>query len=135
MEIKKEFVVNHNLKIPNVKPPMEKFLNQNVEFNITKLRLIETLLFTDDNLHLPIRKVVVGGTVAIVVKYVADVPDQAVHGAHYEEKFSLLVEWPGGPAPGTELCAEVIIEYMNFYMIDDRTISKTIVAQVNISTK
>ena len=134
MEIYKEFIINNNLKIPDVKPSMEKFLNQKIEFNITKLNLIDTKLVTDDNPPLPIRKVIVGGTVTITVKYVANVPDQSVHGAHFQEKFSTLVEWPGGPNIGTELCAEVITEYMNFYMVDERTISKTIVVQINIST-
>lgn len=134
MEIYKEFIISENLKIPDVKPPMEKFLSQKIEYHITKLQLIETPLFTDTEPPLPIRKVIVGGYASIMIKYVADVPEQSVHGAHYEEKISLLIEWPGGPGVGTELCAEVIEEYVNFYMIDDRTISKTIVAQVNIST-
>lgn len=135
MEVYKEFIINHNLQIPTVKPPMERFLSQKIEYNITKLTLIDTQLVTDDNPPLPIRKVVVGGTVIITVKYVAAVPEQNVHGAHFEEKFALLVEWPGGPNPGTPLCAEVITEYMNFRMSGERTISKTIVAQIEIKTQ
>ncbi|WBW96629.1 SPOCS domain-containing protein [Oceanirhabdus sp. W0125-5] len=132
-EVFKEFVINHNLIIPDVKPPMEAFLQYKIQYEITKAEVIDTRLLTDDDPPLPIRKVIVAGVAKILVKYVAEVPDQQVHGAHFEEPFSQLIEWPDGPTAGTSICVEIVEEYVNIYMLDERTLSKTIVLQLNIT--
>lgn len=133
LEVWDEMVINHNLTIPPQKPPMEKLLGYKIEYMITKAEVIATKLVSDDNPPLPIRKVIIDGVAKIMVKYVADVPDQQVHGAHFEECFQDLIEWPGGPAPGTNICVEVVEEHVQIHWIDDRHLSKVIVIQLNVT--
>lgn len=132
-EVWDELVINHDLTIPDIKPPMEQLLGYKTQYEITKAELIGTKLTTNDQPPLPIRKVIVEGVVKITTKYVADVPDQQVHGAHFEEPFSGLIEWPGGPAPGTPVCVEVLEEHVQIHMLDERHMSKVIVIQLNVS--
>ncbi|KUK52731.1 MAG: hypothetical protein XD78_1771 [Desulfotomaculum sp. 46_296] len=134
-EIFDELAINHNLTIPDNKPPMERLLGYKVEYEIIKAEVIATPLVTDDNPPLPVRKVIIDGLAKISVKYVADVPDQQVHGAHFDEPFSTLLEWPGGPAPGSPICVDVLEEHVQIHMLDDRHLSKIIVIQLNISIK
>lgn len=128
-----ELIINHNLTIPDIKPPMEKLLGYIIRYEITKAEVIDTRLTTDDQPPLPIRKVIVEGLARIAVKYVADVDDQQVHGAHFEEPFSRLIEWPGGPVPGTPICVEITEEHVQIHMLDDRHMSKVIVIQLDIT--
>lgn len=128
-----ELIINHNLTIPDIKPPMEKLLGYLIRYDITKAAVIDTRLMTDDQSPVPIRKVIVEGLARITVKYVADVEDQQVHGAHFEETFSRLIEWPGGPSPGTPICVEITEEHVQIHMIDDRHLSKVIVIQLDIT--
>ncbi|HAU32372.1 MAG TPA: hypothetical protein DCW46_09025 [Desulfotomaculum sp.] len=114
---------------------MERLLGYKVEYEIIKAEVIATPLVTDDNPPLPVRKVIIDGLAKISVKYVADVPDQQVHGAHFDEPFSTLLEWPGGPAPGSPICVDVLEEHVQIHMLDDRHLSKIIVIQLNISIK
>ncbi|WP_418792497.1 DUF3794 domain-containing protein [Phosphitispora sp. TUW77] len=132
-EVWDELVINHDLTIPDIKPPMERLLGYKIEYAITKAEVIGTKLVTDDQPPLPIRKVIIDGIATITTKYVADQPDQQVHGAHFDEPFNALIEWPGGPAPGTPICVEVMEEHVQIHMIDDRHMSKTIVIQLNVT--
>lgn len=134
-EIWDELVINHNLVIPEHKPPMELLLGYRINYEITKALVIDTPLVTSDQPPLPLRKVIVEGMAKIAIKYVANVPDQQVHGAHFEEPFSRLLEWPGGPAPGAPICVEVVEEHVQIHMLDDRHLSKVIVIQLNITLK
>ena len=132
-EIWDELVVNGGLTIPDNKPPMERLLGYKIEYEITKAEVIATKLMSDDQPPMPIRKVIVDGTARIKVKYVADVPDQQVHGAHFDVPFNKLLEWPGGPAPGTPICVEVVEEHVQIHMLDPRHLSKTIVIQLIVT--
>ncbi|WP_366924166.1 DUF3794 domain-containing protein [Metallumcola ferriviriculae] len=132
-EIFSEIVINHNLTIPDHKPPMERLLGYKIEYEIIKAEVIDTKLTTDDDPPLPIRKVLIDGVAKIAIKYVALVPDQQVHGAHFEEPFHDLIEWPGGPAPGSPICVEILEEHVQIHMVDERHLSKVIVIQFNIT--
>ena len=132
-EIFDELVINHDLTIPENKPPMERLLGYKVKYEITKAEVIATPLQSDDQPPLPIRKVILEGIAKITIKYVAAVEDQQVHGAHFDVPFSKLLIWPGGPAPSSPLCIDVLEEHVQFHMLDERHISKLIVIQVNVS--
>lgn len=132
-EVWDEIVINHNLTIPDHKPPMEELLGYKIEYEIIKAEVIATKLVSKDNPPLPIRKVIIDGVAKIVIKYVADVPDQQVHGAHFEEPFHDLIEWPGGPAPGTPICVEVMEEHVQIHKLCERNLCKTIVIQLNVT--
>ena len=128
-----EIVINHNLEIPCIKPSMEHLLEYMIDYEITKAEVIGTKLVTGDNPPLPIRKVIVDGIAHITVKYVALVCDQQVNGAHFDEPFSTLIVWPGGPPPSTHVCVEFIEEYVQLHQMCERKISKTIVLQLTVS--
>lgn len=133
-DISEEVTINHELVIPPEKPPMEALLKYWVTFTITKARVIETrITVTGENQQqVPLRKVIVDGVATITVKYVADVPDQQVHGAHFDVPFQSLIEWPGGPPEGTAVCVEVIREHVQIDRIDERRLRKVIVIQLNV---
>lgn len=128
-----EMVINHNLAIPDQKPDMERLLGYKVEYIITKAEVIGTRLMSDTDPPLPIRKVIVDGIARIYIKYVAAVDDQQVHGAHFDEPFSRLIEWPGGPLPGTSICVEITEEHAQIHMLDERHLSKVIVIQLDVT--
>lgn len=128
-----ELVINHNLTIPDKKPPMEKLLGYMIRYEITKAEVIDTRIMTNTQPSLPVRKVIIEGLARIVIKYVADVPDQQVHGAHFEEPFAKLIEWPGGPPPGSPICVEITEEHAQIHMIDNRHLSKVIVIHIDIT--
>jgi len=130
-----EIIINHNLEIPSIKPSMERLLEYRIDYEITKAEVIGTKLVTDDNPPLPLRKVIVDGIAHIIIKYVALVPDQQVHGAHFDEPFSTLIEWPGGPPPGTPICVDIIEEHVQIHMLDERRLSKVIVLQLTVTIK
>lgn len=129
-EVFDELVINHNLTIPEEKPVMEKLLGYKIKYKIKKAAVIATPLVENG---LPVRKVIIKGDAKITIKYVADVPDQQVHGAHFKAPFSKLIMWPGGPAPETPLCVEVLEEHVQIHMLDSKHLSKVIVIQLNVS--
>ncbi|MFA4885543.1 MAG: DUF3794 domain-containing protein [Desulfotomaculaceae bacterium] len=132
-EVFGEVAINHELVIPSQKPPMEVLLSYTVDFEITKAEVIDTKLTAGkDSQTVPLRKVIVDGTAKITVKYAADVPDQQVHGAHFDVPFNALVEWPDGPPEGEAICVEVVPEHVQIDQIDSRRLRKVIVIQVNI---
>lgn len=133
-----EIVLDHNLVIPDHKPPAECLLDNVINFDITKAVVFETPLFApevgggDEEL---LKKVLVVGVAHIIVKYAADCPDQQVHGAHFDVPFNALIETPD-PAltQGTNICVEPVIEKSLFCLVDDRKISKIIVVRFDIYT-
>jgi len=132
-EIYEEVVINGNLKIPEEKPLMEKLLGYNLDFNITKAKVIGTPLVTDDEPPLPIRKVIINGEAKISIKYSALVEEQTVHGAHFNVPFEQIIHWPGGPIPDIPLCVEVFEEYVQIVGLDEQYLSKVLVIQLGVS--
>lgn len=127
-----EIVINHQLAIPIHKPAMERLLEFRIDYKISKAEVIATKM-TTNNPVLPLRKVVVVGEAFITIKYVALTQDQQVHGAHFTEPFSALIEWPGGPPPGTRIRVEVIPEHEQIHKLDERHLSKVIVLQLAVT--
>jgi hypothetical protein len=132
--IYQEIAIDHELVIPPYKPPAEAILDAVVDFEITKAVVIDTPLLYPENPTLPLKKVLVLGQANIIVKYVADVPDQQVHGAHFEVPFCTLIEWPGGPPQGTAICIEPVIEKSLFCLEDGRRIWKIIIVRLDVYT-
>lgn len=130
-----EIALDHELVIPPQKPPAECLLDVVVDFDITKAVVIDTPLRTPENPTLELQKVLVVGTAKIIIKYVADVPDQQVHGAHFDVPFCTIIEWPGGPPQGTEICIEPVVEKSRVCLTDGRRIFKIIVVRLDVYTK
>lgn len=129
-----EIVIDHNLVIPDIKPPAECLLDTVIDFDITKAVVFDTPLISPEITGVPLRKALVVGVAHIIVKYVADVPDQQVHAAHFDVPFNALIEMPDGPTQGTNICVEPVIEKSVFCLEDGRRISKIIVVRLDIYT-
>lgn len=133
--ISTEIALDHPLVIPPYKPAAECILDIVVNFDITKAVVITTPLLYPEIIAIPplhLHKVLVLGSAMVIVKYVADVPSQQVHGAHFDIPFNALIEWPGGPAQGTPICVEPVIEKIKFCLLDDRRIFKTILVRLDV---
>jgi hypothetical protein len=129
-----EIVIDHNLVIPDHKPPAECLLDSVIDFDITKAIVFDTPLESPEITGVPLRKVLVVGIAHIIVKYAADCPDQQVHGAHFDVPFNALIEWPDGPTQGTNICVEPVVEKSVFCLVGDRQILKTIVVRLDVYT-
>lgn len=129
-----EIVIDHNLVIPDHKPPAECLLDSVIDFEITKAVVFDTPLESPEITGVLLRKALVVGIAHIIVKYAAAVPDQQVHGAHFDVPFNALVEMPDGPTQGTNICVEPVVEKSVFCLEDDRRVSKIIVVRLDIYT-
>lgn len=129
-----EIVINHNLVIPDQKPPAECILDSVINFDITKAVVFDTPLESPEITGVPLRKALVVGVAHIIIKYAADCPDQQVHGAHFDVPFNALIEMPDGPTQGTNICIEPVVEKSVFCLVDGRQISKLIVVRLDVYT-
>jgi len=129
-----EIALDSQLVIPEHKPPAECLLDTIIDFHISKTVVIDTPLVVPENPALQLKKVLIVGVAKIIVKYVADVPDQQVHAAHFELPFNALIEWPGGPPQGTAICVEPVVEKSTLCLQDDRKIFKIIIVRLDVYT-
>lgn len=129
-----EIAIDGQLVIPEHKPPAECLLDTVIDFDISKTVVIDTQLVVPENPALQLKKVLIVGVAKIIVKYVADVPDQQVHAAHFELPFNALIEWPGGPPQGTAICVEPVVEKSTLCLQDSRKIFKIIIVRLDVYT-
>jgi hypothetical protein len=111
-------IVDDRLVIPPQKPDIEQVMTFSVSTEVTEWKVIATPLGP---------KVIASGLVHIGVQYVAAVPEQSVHFAHFDipwHEFFLCAE-----APTTESICNVTacVEFAEFTVIDARTIEKTVI--------
>lgn len=130
--IYKEIAIDDLLSIPPQKPEAECLLDSVIDFDITKAVVIDTPLVCPETPTEQLQKVLVVGTVKIIVKYSAAEPTQQVHAAHFEVPFNALIEWCGGPPQGTEICVEPVVEKAKFCLQDGRRIFKVIVVRLDV---
>lgn len=126
-----EVIVDGQLKIPDVKPPLENLIEVTHKICIENIRTIPVKL---DNGCLTGCKVLVNGKVWLGIEYSADVPEQNVHFAHFEIPFQALIT--GGPChkpiPLWDCNLEkfelhVCVEHIQVHAIDSRNLEKAIV--------
>lgn len=130
------------LKIPEVKPDIELITEMAVKPEVISVRLVKTkdaLSYSGQNLTG--YKVIVELGISKRVKYVADVPSQSVHSAHYDGcmKSAFIVV----PKEVCNTCIESLIEhgdyditpyllFSNAQMRDERTIIWSAVILVDL---
>ncbi len=111
-----EVIVDGEVVIPPQKPEKERILEFRVSVEVTDWQVINTPLG---------HKVIVSGVVHIGIEYVANVPDQAVHFAHFD------IPWHTFFLCAAELTnVTACIEYADFQQIDPRHIAKLVVLYV-----
>ncbi len=87
-----EFTLADILVVPEAKPPVEQLLSVSVEATIDSVRLIRTPSGRSlGGQSLRGAKVVVEGTIKQTILYVADAPDQPVHGFEESLPFSTFI--------------------------------------------
>jgi len=105
----KELAFSKIVVIPDPpKPPLKQVLDACVDVSVDQATLIKTLITTSEG---PLRKVIVKGTATITLKYEAAVKDQQIHVAIFNVPFETLVEWKGGPEPGSPICINATVEH------------------------
>lgn len=81
----KEIVISENLTIPDLKPDIERLTSATVEVDIVSTRLVATPSQTSlEGQNLSGCKLIVELRLRQVILYVADIPSQPVHAAHFE---------------------------------------------------
>lgn len=107
-----QVIVDGELTIPCQKPDMERVIDFRVSCEVTNFQVITTPLGP---------KVIVQGFVHIGVQYVAKLPEQPVHFAHFDIPFHDFF-----------LCAEnfcnvtCCVEFADFRQLDCRRLSKVV---------
>lgn len=116
----KQISVNETLTVPYVKPEIEQILEVIAHPFIDECTLIET----------PVgKKLVVKGHIEQKIIYVADVPCQSVHAAHFTVPFCTFEEVPSSCTwSNCEIsCPGVIIEYLTAHKIGPKEVAKCVV--------
>lgn len=132
-----ELAIDSKLVIPPQKPPIEFILDSIVDVDVMKCEVIDTPLLhpeetEEQGVDVPLKKVIIAGTVNIKIKYSALVPDQKVHAAHFNVPFCTLIEWPDGPPQGTPITCEPVIEKKIFLREDGRRIFKALLIRFDV---
>lgn len=129
-----ELALSRVIELPDAKPPIAKVLDQSVDVTVEQGTLIDTALITElpNHSRVPVRKVIVKGASEVTIKYVAAVKDQQVHAAIFDVPFETLVEWPGGPAPGTPICVYVTTEHFQVEPLSPCTLLAMLVIRLDI---
>ncbi|MFA4885544.1 MAG: DUF3794 domain-containing protein [Desulfotomaculaceae bacterium] len=128
-----QILVNGMLEIPEQKPDIEELLNTAIEITVHKALTI--------TVKAPVgRKVLVAGTLDFGVEYIADVPDQKVHFAHYELPFQALVKNNDGSLLPFDFDlnlynVHICIEHVEVHEVDGRSFLKEIVLLIWLQPK
>ncbi|HAU32373.1 MAG: hypothetical protein XD78_1772 [Desulfotomaculum sp. 46_296] len=121
------------LEIPLQKPPKEQIFNTTHEIDITKYTALTVK-------KPPGKKVLVAGKIMAGIEYIAKVPDQKVHFAHWDIPFQALIKNDNGSLLDLafnldEYIAHVCVEHEEYMQIDERTISMEIVLLIWLQRK
>lgn len=131
LRILKQFSVDENLTIPEQKPDAEDLLDVTVEVEITSTTIIKTPVVTSyEGQRLTGWKVIVEGKLKQIVTYIADVPQQSVHSAHFDVPFSTFLVLPEDFQQCQKLRVVGYIEDVYSQLLDPRTIFKNVTLRI-----
>lgn len=122
----KQFILQENLILPEAKPDIEQIVKVVAEVTITNTRVIKTPKATSlEGQRLTGFKLIVEGELKQKIEYVANVPSQAVHAAHFNIPFSNFIVLPENFKIGTPITVTGYIEDIFTELFDKRTIFKS----------
>ena len=120
-----QIMIDGNLTIPEQKPDIEKIIDFEIITEVDDIDLINTIDGT---------KIIVSGFIEMQVTYSADNEQQTEHFAHFRKPFTATMV-----CPEISLRAKVepviIIEHIQYHIINSRKIKKTIVLLVGVKEK
>jgi hypothetical protein len=123
----KQFNVEETVCIPLAKPDIEQIIKIIVNAEIKSTRVIATPVGTSlEGQVLTGWKLIVEGRVNEAVQYVADLPDQPSHAAHFSIPFSTFVVLPANFVPGTPVTVTPFIEDVYAGQVGKRCILENI---------
>ena len=123
----KQFNIEETVCLPNKKPDIEQILKVIASAEITSKRPIKTPVATSlEGQSLTGWKLIVEGRVNQKVQYVADLPDQPSHAAHFNVPFSTFIVLPEDFVIGTPVTVTPFIEDIYVEKLDNRCIFKNI---------
>lgn len=123
----KQISREETVSIPNQKPDIEEILNTLVDVVVTDTKVIETIKSISlEGQKLSGFKLIVEGKFNQKVEYIADLPDQPVHAAHFVVPFSTFIILPENFEMGTPIEVEAEVEDIFTELLDPRTIFKNI---------
>lgn len=121
----RQFNIEEIACIPCQKPDVEQILKVIVEAVITSSRPIKTPVGTSlEGQNLTGWKLIVEGQIKEKVQYVADLPDQPSHAAHFIFPFSTFVVLPEDFVIGTPVTVTPFIEDVYVEQLDNRCMFK-----------
>lgn len=123
----KQFSVQETLSIPEVKPDVEQIVSVIAKVVIKSTNVIDTPVGTSrEGQILTGKKLVVEGVIVQKVEYVADIPTQKVHAAHFNMPFSTFIVLPSSFELGTPIEVTGYIEDIYIQLLDKRKIFKNV---------
>lgn len=124
------------LKIPCQKPDVESVLSTIVDIEIVNARVIKTLTgLSNEGQNLTGWKLIIEGVLNQKIEYVALLPEQSVHSAHFSVPFSTFIILPEDFVEGTELEVEGFVEDVYTILIDPRTVFKNVTFRLLVIQK
>lgn len=115
----RQISLNENLTLPCEKPDIEQLLD------ITAHPYIDDCVLTETPVG---KKLIIRGHVEQTVIYVADLPCQSVHAAHFKVPFCLFEEMPSHCSMST--CdlyhPQVLVEYLSASRLGPKAITKCV---------
>ena len=121
--------VAETLEIPEQKPDIEQIAKVVVEVELISQRVVKTPVSYCDNLagnKLTGKKLILEGYLRQKVFYVADVPEQSVHVAHFKVPFSTFVVIPKATSLYAKFRVDSYVEDIFIKMNNNREIFKNI---------
>src|SRR5680860_763733 len=131
LRIFKQFSVDENLTIPVQKPDVETLLDVMAHVEITSTTIIKTPVVTSfEGQRLTGWKMIVEGKLIQKITYIADVPRQSVHAAHFEVPFSTFLVLPADFNQCQKIRVVGYVEDVFSKLLDPRTIFKNVTLRV-----
>ncbi|MBM7625156.1 DUF3794 domain-containing protein [Sporohalobacter salinus] len=121
--------VPENLTIPEQKPDVEQLVKVSARVEIFSKRIVKTPVSCGPNLAgncLTGRKLIIEGHLKQKVFYVADLPEQPVHAAHFQVPFSAFIIIPSDIDSCTKFRIIPYIEDVFVKMINKRDFFKNV---------
>lgn len=110
-EVFKQLYIEDTFCLPDSKPDIEQIIKVSGELEIRSRKVIKTPKGTSmEGQLLTGWKLVIEGVVKLIIQYVADEPEQPVHGAHVNIPFSTYVVLPEDFIQGTLVTVTGYIE-------------------------
>lgn len=126
-DVFKQLFVDDTFCLPDAKPDIEQIVKVSGELEIRSKKVVKTPKGTSlEGQLLTGWKLVIEGFVKLKIQYVADEPDQPVHGAHVNIPFSTYIVLPEDFIQGTPVSVIGYIEDIFSQQVSRRCIFNNI---------